>query len=231
MITGNKDIDTKIFLEIKDLENISIVFPNICESKEFWRLKIKKDFPLKSKYLYYTKHKFLYKDNPKELYNLLDRNSRFFEGLCYDDINSIENKIKSGQYPRLRGDVALIKNNYFENEEKMIWNGEKLVELDYSIKAQGNVPKEFTFPEFSLEYFSNTISNSIWLSEKTVQEAIENYNEKSQETIISDNYENYIMKIEISLSKKEFREYIKGHPCTDNVFHLSLPQCFKLKIK
>lgn len=224
MLTGNKHIDMKIFLEIKDLTNVKLTcdyFLNLCESKDFWRLKLKKDFPLRSKYLWGKKHLNLYQTNPEKLYQIVNQKS-FIYNFFDISINEIE---ENKNLDILRGDVVHIHHS--GNIDKFIWNGEKFLNFD----DYGNIPKEFSFPEFSLEHFQMVITHNekFYLSENSVKEAIENFDEKRQETKISDNYNSYPMSLQKKLNKEEFTNYIKENPYVDKNFKLSLTYIFCLK--
>jgi hypothetical protein len=234
MLTGNKDIDSKILLEIKDLENIKLAsdyFKNICESNDFWRMKLKKDFPLRSKYIWGKSYIYLYNNNPEELYKTIKhkKSITYYFNNTTKSILELENFIKTNYDNILRGDV--IKCECLEKIKNFLWNGEKLIDLDYTTYDYGNIPKDFTFPEFPLDYFDKSIKHSkfIWLSENSLKEAIQNFDEEKLETIISDNYEAYPMKLNFIVKKNQFEGYMKKHPYIDDTFSLSLSYIFCLK--
>lgn len=65
-----------------------------------------------------------------------------------------------------RGDVVHFGDDRYRNEGKMIYDGEKLIELDEDLDEYGHLPLEFTLNEFpDYEYFSSTIdhNNIRWL--------------------------------------------------------------------
>lgn len=63
----------------------------------------------------------------------------------------------------VRGDVVhLTQSGNHLNKGKLIWDGCKLINLDYSSDASehGSVPIEFEFPEFDLDHFYVSIKHS-----------------------------------------------------------------------
>jgi hypothetical protein len=173
--TKNKDVYSLILsnLSYQDISRVCQVntYANtICEDDNFWRNKLRKDFPLRSKYVYYTKYLKL---SPKELYKAILSPSKIvelriqdFPQLAYirDDENlyidydnytdenvNTENITKAilekkETLPLLRGDViSLSWYAGYRNDGKVIWDGEKAVLLDLEFDGYSNVPRNFTF--------------------------------------------------------------------------------------
>ncbi len=185
----------------------------ICNSGVFWRNKIIVDYPKQV----YPLH--LYKEMPKRLYMMLTVNSKIIEldenkvlkNEEYDnsDIDSFKvmaanmtkfigkNTIINGQLLK-RGDVLHLSwGNTYRNDDKFLWDGEKVVLLDYENDDYGSVPKEFSFPEFRPEYFSESIAhnNIVRLSDEKVNEVIKNFNVETQTSFVTDRYNKYLVKI------------------------------------
>jgi hypothetical protein len=224
--TKNKDVDSLILsnLSYQDVSRVCQVntyVNTICEDDNFWRNKLRKDFPLRSKYIYYTEYLKL---SPKELYKVILSPSKIvelkiqdFPQLAYirDDedlyINfdgyNVENRntekiteaIRSSKesLPLLRGDViSLSWFAGYRNVGKVIWDGEKAVLLDIDIDEYSHISNIFPFPEFPLSHFHKSIVHNhiIFLSQQSIEEAIQNFNEKEQSTTISDLYYSYVVR-------------------------------------
>ena len=58
------------------------------------------------------------------------------------------------------------------------------------------------------------IDNLVWLSNKTVQEMIRNFDDKTQTSKISDLYDKWLIKFsdKDAFSKEEFSEFIVNYP-------------------
>ena len=249
-LTKNKDVDRYIlsllsYRDILRVCQVSKYTQNLCDDSSLWRNKIKKDFPRRSK-IYYRPYVRLWHENPKELYRIINQPSKIisieeeeYPELEFYTIHHGEYKIgieiaeiitnvfqlNLHNIPLLRGDIIhLTWLGDFRNEGKLIWTGEKIVELDYNIDDYGSVPSEFQFPEFPLDHFQKSLErySILWLSSATVQEAIDNYDEKKEATRLSDLYYSYypIFAPLFSLngenyetfSKEKFVELIKIHP-------------------
>lgn len=190
----------------------------ICNSDVFWRNKIIVDYP---KQVYPLR---FYKETPKRLYMILTLNSKIIEldenkGLKneeYDnsDIDALEimaakmtkfigkNIIIYGQLLK-RGDVLHLSwGSDYRNDDKFLWDGEKVVLLDYKNDDYGSVPKEFAFPEFRPEYFSESIkhNNIVRLSDEKVNEVVKNFNVETQTSFVTDKYNKYLVKINTDIS-------------------------------
>ena len=131
-----------------------------------------------------------------------------------------QNRNKLYLLPLLRGDVIRLQwIPKFKNEGKLMWDGEKLIKLDYTLEDDGTIPKVFSFPEFPLEHFTDSIDNNsvIWLSQTTSEEAIKNFDEKTQKSFITDLYDSYVVKIGSikNVTRDLFAKYIKKNPFID----------------
>jgi hypothetical protein len=239
--TQNKDVDRKIFsfLNYQDLLNISLTckYTYSLLDKVFWRNKIDKDFPKRSKF-HYQKYIELRKGNPKKLYNIINAPSKIIDlkkEHCYkfpqlteirqEDFNEITSEslinliiqnVDLSQFPLRRGDILRLDwIPKYRNNGKLIWTGEKLITLDTSLDNYGNLPREFSFPEFSLNHFHKTIdhNNIIWLSLSNIDELIKNYIRENFSSRISDGYQWINIHIyRPYLDENNLIKFIKEHP-------------------
>ena len=190
----------------------------ICNSDIFWRNKVKVDYP---KQIYPLT---FYEKNPKRLYMLLTMNSKIIElderkfpelkNIKHEDeddlkimaeniTNSIGKDIMIGGDLLKRGDVLHLGwGSSYRNDDKFLWDGEKVVLLDYEIDDYGSVPKEFPFPEFRPEYFSESIvhNNIVRLTPKKIEDAVRNFNVDTQTSFVTDRYNRYPIKIQTNIS-------------------------------
>jgi hypothetical protein len=238
--TKNKDADKIILSNLSYIDVLSICRVNkycnsLCDDN-FWRNKLRKDFPLRSKYVYCSKYLSL---SAKDLYKVINRKSKivtpnskkfrdpdylydvhvdvYIDGIFEDITKEILLEI-------LRGDIIFLGWPSYGNNNKVVWDGEKVLDLDSCDPDSGNVPKELSFPEFPLDHFYHSINDNriIHLSPSAVFEAIENFNEESQTTIISDLYSSYEIGLpkesdvrDINLCKASFKEFIEKYPFID----------------
>jgi hypothetical protein len=251
--SGVKDVDKIILLNL-DLTSLSNVCrvnkyaAEICKDKSFWRNKIVKDFTLRGKFLWYTEYRNLYKNNPKQLYEIINRKSKivslskknypalakkFVEAEDFDmskkDLQLVNEKILPNlkSLPLLRGDVIHFEwTGKYRNDGKLIWTGERAVELYSELDDYGTVPKEFAFPEFPIDHFYESIdhNNLIWISADKVQEIIKNFDERTQKSFVTDLYhsipviagaKNDDEKL-IHLNKQQFADYVTKFPFFDD---------------
>ncbi len=100
------------------------------------------------------------------------------------------------ELPLLRGDALVIDDYNYRNTGRLIWDGEKVLSLNFDIDEYGSVAKEMMFPEFPLNHFHTTIDHNtiIWLAPETVQEAINNMNIENNTSEVSDMYYKYPLK-------------------------------------
>src|SRR5579883_1526137 len=220
--TKNKDVDKQILLLLsyRDLLQVcqaSRYTRELCSDNQFWRNKIRKDFPKRGANIYYTEYLQLWENNARKLYEIINSPSKIIEldESSYPRLSDIDIPDENGdikldprdgrritdailphldKLPLLRGDVIHLgwTGNYL-NDGKFIWTGEKVIDLDYDIDEDGNVPQEFSFPEFPFAHFYHSIAHNtiLWLSPSTIQEAINNYQEDKKATTISDSYYSY----------------------------------------
>ena len=253
--SGVKDVDKMILLnlDIESLRNVCQVnkyVAEICNDKSFWRNKIAKDFPLRGKFLWYTEYRDLYKNNPKQLYEIINRKSKIvslskknYPALVKKfpdedefgdmrDLRLINEKILADikKLPLLRGDVIHFEwIGKYRNDGKLMWTGERVVELYSKLDDYGSVPKDFAFPEFPIDHFYDSIdhNNLIWISSEKVQEIIKNFDEKTQKSFVTDSYKSIPVisgaKDEddklVRLTKQQFAEYVTKFPFFDDNIH------------
>ncbi len=205
---GNRDVDRMLLMfcpvEIF-LENKNRYVHRICD-ETFWKKKLEKDFPLRSKFVYFS-------ITPKKLYFLLTRHkSRIFESEYFDSdfdiwdftanyellINEY-NKFIIEKFPKiLRGDVVRFGGDTYRNSGKMIWNGERLISLGQDGDDYGNAPEEICFPEVPLDFYFNSIDHNkyIYITEEKAQEIITTGK-------LSDNYKYYPIIINSPITAKK----------------------------
>lgn len=195
----------------------------LCENVDFWRSKILKDFPKRYSTIKNQELLNLFKTDPKQLYEFINKPSKLWEikrqdapilhkkygndsESFNDDLDGEDNEPVQilnkelakyvRKYPVLRGDVFVVtKYAGYRNDGKLIWDGERVVSLEFDPDEYGNAPPELSFPEFPFNHFVKTIdhNNIIFLSPETVKEAISNlrnYDDKYG-TYITDNYYKY----------------------------------------
>ena len=250
--SGVKDVDKMILLnlDIESLRNVCQVnkyAAEICNDKSFWRNKITKDFPLRGKFLWYTEYRNLYKNNPKQLYEIVNRKSKIvslskknYPALAKKipdedefgdmrDLPLINEKILPDLkiLPLLRGDVIHFEwIGKYRNDGKLMWTGERVVELYAKLDDYGTVPKDFSFPEFPIDHFYESIdhNNLIWISPEKVQEIIKNFDENTQKSFVTDLYKSIPVKAGakdnddklVHLTKQQFTEYVTKFPFFDD---------------
>ena len=183
----------------------------ICDSKVFWRNKIKLDYPKQFYPLSF------YEKNPKKLYMLLTMNSKVIElkeedfselyFLNFEDITLEEilaavtrsvlccGKIDM-RYLK-RGDI--LKLSWTQYYGPFIWDGKKALNLDYDIGVNGSQPQDFAFPEFRPDYFSDSITEYehtfVKLTPEKVNECEKNFDIDTQTSFITDRYHKYTVRI------------------------------------
>ncbi len=198
---------------------------------DFWRLQIRRNFPLRGKFIYYTEYLRLWNEDPKTLYNIINSKSKIIslkavdfpvlaDKMYSDDIYyelgehsqliTSQLKLRLKDLPLLRGDVIHIEwAGEYRNTGKIMWDGVKVITLGYdnNIDEYGYVPREFTIPEFSYDHFHDSIAHNliIWLSPETVNQAIANFDLDTQQSFISDmfNQRINIIAIKIQLLARE----------------------------
>lgn len=98
------------------------------------------------------------------------------EGCSYIIVDNIENAdiitkyIKDNNISVRRGDIidTIDENNRYRNDGKFVWDGEKVLSLEYDVDDYGAIPKTFivSSQEFAPNYWENTIdhNNYYWPS-------------------------------------------------------------------
>ena len=191
---GNRDVDRMLLMFCPAeffLENKNRYVRKICD-ETFWKKKLEKDFPLRSKFVYFS-------ITPKKLYFLLTHHkSRIFELPEMEFYNDI-NKIIPEKFPNiLRGDVVRLDNYNYRNMGKAIWDGERIINIGYSADDYGNAPEEICFPEVPLDFYFNSIDHNtyIYITEEKAQEIIATGK-------LSDNYKYYPIIINSPITPKK----------------------------
>jgi hypothetical protein len=213
------DIIRKIALELSPKDVISLCLCNKHFNKiinsDFWRNKILIDYPKQTYFL------FLYQNLPKNLYKILNMKSKIVE-IDIIDIGDYDedDKEKAKTIAKFitkdfiyknylkRGDVLHLPwLNTYRNEGKFLWDGNQAIILNYLGDDYGSVPKEFTFPEFSPDYFSESIShnNIVRLTAEKIKEVVDNFDINTQKSYITDKYNRY----EVILDSEEWNLDIK----------------------
>ena len=180
----------------------------ICDSKVFWRNKIKVDYP---KQVYPPD---FYEKNPKKLYMLLTMNSKIitlrkedfpdvnFAGISIEEEvrDSVNRSIVSGKIDLKylkRGDI--LKLSWTDYYGPFIWDGKEALNLDYDYGISGSQPQDFAFPEFRPDYFSETITEHdhsfVKLTPEKVIECEKNFDINTQTSFITDRYHKYTVRI------------------------------------
>jgi len=221
------DITRKTALNLSPRDIISLCLTNkkftgeICNSNDFWAAKIMIDYPRQT-YLpqYYRKFS-------KNLYMHLTMNSKIveidyppkpgpadFDGDAFGDDEDYEKELRmitDGMTKYINNNKDFIYRNFlkrgdvlhtswkkeYRNNHKYLWDGTKVVPLDYKIDEYGSVPREFSFPEFRPDYFSESIShnNIVRLTSDKIYEVINNFDPETQTSYITDKYNKYIVRI------------------------------------
>ncbi len=198
-LSGIKDVDLKIinnlsYTDLLNVERTSKYMKKLLTDKYFWLNRLEKDFPLRSKYIYYKEYLDLKRNNPRKLYEIINSQSKiinlskYIKGSDYkflrkdfEDYHDDDKMISSAkkitqavqiylsELPLLRGDIIVIGNNNWTNLGKLIWDGEKAVPLNFLNSKDGYIPKELSFPEFPLNHFTDATRISIPTSPRGVR--------------------------------------------------------------
>lgn len=235
MFTGIKDIDIEILIKL-DNKSLCSVFKcnrflhNYSKNENLWRRKMLGEFPKRS---------IGFLKDPIRMYSLIREKAKLFEltkerylqsweiknKYLYGEINKISaadvlNCVTAEIYLNFdnkyifRGDFILFFNNFL-----LIWTGEKAIFLDaFTILGNNMIPKEFSFPEFPLDHFHNSMVYSIYISPEKMKEAIINFSELEQRSFITDLQNTYFVKIPWThhITREQFAEHITKHPYIDD---------------
>ncbi len=66
----------------------------------------------------------------------------------------IEDWLKENNHQPKRGDAILVRDAP-RNDNRVFWDGSKVINQEYQLDDYGNVPLGFSFPEFSISYFKD----------------------------------------------------------------------------
>lgn len=59
------------------------------------------------------------------------------------------------------GDVIhLATSGNYRNDGRIVWNGRRFIDLDYDVDDYGSAPSEYTFPEYPLDHFYDSIDHN-----------------------------------------------------------------------
>lgn len=113
-----------------------------------------------------------------------------------DEITEIVNNINQTTDERLvlRGDVVMLDNlSGYRNDGKLIWDGERVISLDYDLDDYGNVPCSMTFPDFPPDHFIESVYHNyiFHLSTESKEELKRNFDEETQTSCVTDKYNCY----------------------------------------
>ena len=101
--TKDPNLDMLILINFSPTELQTICQGNryiasLCRDHNFWRNKIVKDFPLRGKYIYHDEYIKLYKENPRELYKIINEKSKIINVenyLLYPELKTFEKETLS----------------------------------------------------------------------------------------------------------------------------------------
>jgi len=193
MLTLPKDLIRYLssFLSLSDLKNFDITCKYIKQSlnSNFWLNRIRSDYPNQTEYMSINSEM----DN-KSSYMYLTKKSVIFNK------SSKYHKSKFQPWLKLRrGDVVHfgIFADY-RNENKYMWTGKELINLDFTKDDYGSVPTEFCFPEFSPDYFIDSIVHNSYINftEAKLKQVQNNFNVETQTSYVTDRYNRYEVTIE-----------------------------------
>lgn len=76
-----------------------------------------------------------------------------------------------------RGDIVQFDLITYRNDLKLIWDGTKLIDLEYDIDEYGHVPRQFNMGEFPVNYWDKTISHNYirWPTENIANQIQKNF--------------------------------------------------------
>lgn len=95
-----------------------------------------------------------------------------------------------------RGDVVRLGwGSKYRNGDKFMWDGHKVVLLNYDMDDYGSVSLDFKFPEFRPDYFVDSIdhNNIVNFTEDKIDEIKSSFDPASQQSYVTDNYNKYII--------------------------------------
>ena len=246
--TKVRDLDMKILAELSYKELVSKCSVNkyvadLCQDNNLWRNKIAKDFPLRE-FVWFADYRDMYQNDPRQLYEIINKRSKIVE-LTAEDFPEMAERIQEDQVseedlqfmtdqiiphlsdlPLLRGDVIQLEwQGEYRNSGKFIWDGEKVLQLDGHLDTYGSVPKELSFPEFPIDHFYGAIdhNNIIWISPRSIEEIVKNFDEETQKSFVTDGYETIPVIAGViqddgelfhlaRLTKEQFAEYVRKFP-------------------
>ena len=81
-----------------------------------------------------------------------------------------------------RGDIVQFEKECYRNDFKLIWDGKKLINLEFDVDEYGNLPKQFTMDEFSVDYWDKAIAHNYirWPTDNITDQIRENFSFNTQ---------------------------------------------------
>lgn len=193
MLTLPKDLIRYFssFLLYDDLKKFESTCKYIKQSlnSDFWLNRILTDYPNQDNFLSINNQ-----NDSKSLYKHLTGKSIVFN--------------KSSRYPKnkfqpwlklRRGDVVHFGFYAdYRNENKYMWTGKELINLDFTKDDYGAVPSEFCFPEFRPDHFIESIVHNSYINftEAKLKQVQNNFNAETQMSYVTDRYRRYDILIE-----------------------------------
>lgn len=211
-----------------------------CNKNEdvVWRYLLQRDYPTRS----VPTTTAMQKAKPKKLYEILSGGARrfgfnnqevidafnnFYDGDVFAELDDLVDELDSilidsiDNDPRIivRGDVIDIFNGEsYANSGLYFWDGDRLLApADDPLPENGNVPREFTFPEFDMFHFVGIFGDKvvldrnggIWIEQDTIDQLTANFDPNTGFTYID--YMDKRYKIGI-LGQDDNDEYYRRSP-------------------
>lgn len=75
-----------------------------------------------------------------------------------------------------KGDVVHLPCGGYRNDGSYFWNGEKVIDFEFTVDEYGAVPQEWTFPEFPINYFDMVVAHNsyVWIDSQFNEEIAAN---------------------------------------------------------
>lgn len=108
-----------------------------------------------------------------DIYNKLPEINKYISERILTGMDVINNSIEGIKF----GDVVQIFEEVIENDGKLLWDGEKLVELDHDINDYGSLPSNFTLNKvgFNFQHWRFVFDNIAWVDlERFILRKIDN---------------------------------------------------------
>lgn len=101
-----------------------------------------------------------------------------------------------------KGDIIKLCEDGYRNEDTFIWDGSNIMALDNNIDDYGALPSQFTYPEFPLNYWDNSISHNYirWVDDTIKSEILQNYNCQDDTSFFFDNGKKIVLETDVDQS-------------------------------